>query len=269
LYRCFYINLPIGAVAVICMALVQVPDAKGSQGPDNSAATWSAKAKDLLHNLDLTGFVLFAGFAVMVVLALRWGDTQYSWDSATIIGLFVGGGIALLVFAAQEYRVGDRAMFPWSVVKQTVVWSSGWTMFFFFGSQMLGNYYLPIYFQTVRGASPAMSGVYIIPSILGTMLMALISGVLVSRWGYYLPWMMVSAVLASIGNGLISTLGLHTSTVAWVFFQIIAGFGRGCGIQMVSAKRTTIRGNVTLTAIRLSLQFKPIFRPQRCPLARH
>jgi Na+/melibiose symporter-like transporter len=183
--------------------------------------------------LDLTGFVFFAGFAIMVVLALQWGGTNYPWSSATIIGLFVGGGCALIVFAAREYCTGDRAMIPFSVVRQTVVWSSCLTMFFFFGSQMLVNYYLPIYFQTVRGASPAMSGVYILPIILGLMLMALTSGVLVSRWGYYLPWMIASAVLAGVGTGLLSTLKPHTSAVAWVFYQLIAGIGRGCGMQMV------------------------------------
>lgn len=231
---CFYINLPVGAVATLCMALVQVPDRKGAQVAGNSTSSWSSRTKELLHSLDLTGFVLFAGFAIMVTLALQWGGTEYAWSSGTIIGLFVGGGLALLVFAAQEYRIGERAMFPYSVIKQLVVQSSGVTMFFYFGSQMLGNYYLPIYFQTVRDASPAMSGVYILPTIFGTMLTGLTSGVLISRWGYYLPWMIISGVVASVGSGLISMLGLHSPTVEWVFFQIIAGLGRGCGMQMVS-----------------------------------
>jgi len=79
-----------------------------------------------------------------------------------------------------------------------------------------------------------MSGVYTLPSIFGTMLMSVGSGVLVGRWGYYLPWMMLSAVLAGIGSGLLSTMGPHTSTVRWVWYQIIVGLGRGCGMQMVS-----------------------------------
>jgi MFS family permease len=233
---CFYINLPIGAVATFCIAMVQIPDGKKKRGDGNGASIYTLKesSKELLHELDLKGFLLFAGFSLMVVLALQWGGTNYSWSSATIIGLFVGCGCALLVFAVQEYRIGDRAMFPWSIVRRTAVWSSGITMFFFFGSQMIGNYYLPIYFQTVRNASPAMSGVYILPSILSSMLMAVASGALVSRWGYYLPWMMVSAVLAGIGNGLLSTVDLHTHPVKWIWYQVIMGLGRGCGLQMVS-----------------------------------
>jgi hypothetical protein len=184
-------------------------------------------------DMDLKGFTIFAGFSIMIVLVLQWGGSKYAWSSPTIIGLFVGSGCALILFIVQEYHIGDRAMFPWSVVKQTVVWSSGITMFFFFGSQMIGNYYLPIYFQTVRDATPAMSGVYILPGIFGTILMAVVSGALVSRWGYYLPWMIVSAMLAAVGNGLLATLNLHTPTVEWVWYQIIMGLGRGCGMQMV------------------------------------
>jgi MFS family permease len=230
---CFYINLPVGAVAAVCISLQQIPDGKKKRGESNESST--SKFKELVHDMDLKGFVLFAGFSIMIVLALQWGGAKYAWSSATIIGLLVGSGCSLIIFGIQEYRIGDRAMFPWSVVKQTVVWSSSITMFFFFGSQMIGNYYLPIYFQTVRDASPAMSGVYILPSILGTMLMAGVSGALVSRWGYYLPWMIVSGVLAGIGNGLLSTLNLHTATVKWVWYQIIMGLGRGCGFQMVGS----------------------------------
>jgi MFS family permease len=231
---CFYINLPIGAVATLCMVFVQVPDRKKAQAPGSGGSDAKSKIKSLIHDLDLKGFVLFAGFAVMVALALQWGGIKYSWTSGTIIGLFVGGGLSLAVFAAQEYRIGDRAMIPWSVVKQTVVWSSSATMFFYFGSQMLGNYYLPIYFQTVRNASPAMSGVYLLPTIFGTMLMSLLSGVLVSRWGYYMPWTIASAILAGVGNGLLSTLQPNTSTVKWIWYQIITGLGRGSGMAMVS-----------------------------------
>ena len=107
------------------------------------------------------------------------------------------------------------------------------TIFLFFGSQMIGNYYLPIYFQTVRDKSPAISGVYILPSIAGMMFMGVLSGFAVSKWGYYLPWQILSGVLAGIGNGLLSMMDPHTPAVEWAWFQIITGFGRGAGMQMV------------------------------------
>ena len=232
---CFYINLPVGALAFVCLAFIKITDQK--HVPELAKnGTRMDKFKELIHSLDLKGFTLFAGFSIMVVLALVWGGVDYARNSATIIGLLVGGGCTLVVFCWQEYRIGDRAMFPWSVVKQTAVWCSSISMFLFFGSQMVGNYYLPIYFQTVRNASPAMSGVYTLPSIFGTMLTAVISGALISRWGYYLPSMIASGILAGIGNGLLSMMNEHTPSVEWAWFQLIVGFGRGCGMQMVRPK---------------------------------
>jgi MFS family permease len=230
---CFYINLPVGAVSFVCLAFIQIPDHKITPQAKDGAEPMS-KWKEVIHSLDLKGFVLFSGFSIMVVLALVWGGVDYEWSSPTIIGLLVGGVVVFAIFCWQEYRIGDRAMFPWSVIKQMHVWASGISMFLFFGSQMVGNYYLPIYFQTVRNASPAMSGVYILPSIFGTMITAISTGAAVSKLGYYTPWMIVSGVLAGIGNGLLSMMDVHTPTVEWVFFQIITGLGRGCGMQMVS-----------------------------------
>jgi len=66
---CFYINLPVGAVATVCIIMVRIPDS--STKKDGSDGTWMGRVKDLLHLLDLTGFVLFAGFSIMVVLALQ------------------------------------------------------------------------------------------------------------------------------------------------------------------------------------------------------
>ena len=56
----------------------------------------------------------------------------------------------------------------------------------------------------------------------------------VGKLGYYLPWTVISGVLTSIGTGLISTFTPTTSTGKWIGYQILAGSGRGCGMQMVS-----------------------------------
>ena len=84
----------------------------------------------------------------------------------------------LVVFAAWEYRVGDGAMIPFFMVRQRIVWSSCVTMACFFGSLFTITYYMPIYFQAVKGVTPGLSGVYLLPSILSMMLMAVTSGIL-------------------------------------------------------------------------------------------
>lgn len=114
----------------------------------------------------------------MFLMALQWGGTEYPWNSATIIGLFCGAGGTLVVFTACEYRAGDGAMIPFSMIRNRVVWSSCLVIGFFFGPLLVFTYYLPIYFQAVKGVSPALSGVYILPGVLSQILMEIVSGVL-------------------------------------------------------------------------------------------
>jgi hypothetical protein len=114
----------------------------------------------------------------MLLLALQWGGTKYAWTGATILGLFCGSAAMCVVFAFWEYRRGDTAMVPWSMIKQRIVWASCFLMLFLFGSQLIISYYLAIYFQAVKGVSPTASGVNFLPSVISQMIFAVISGVL-------------------------------------------------------------------------------------------
>ncbi|KAE8445747.1 hypothetical protein EG329_012926 [Mollisiaceae sp. DMI_Dod_QoI] len=230
---CFYINLPIGGLAALFLLLINIPDRV-----DRSANR--PPLRKILGQLDTVGFVLFAPFAIMLLLALQWGGINYAWNSATIIGLFCGAAGMLLVFGAWEYRVGEGAMIPLYMVRQRIIWSSCLVMGCFFGSLLSLTYYLPIYFQAVKGASPGLSGVYLLPSILSMMIMAILSGVLVGKLGYYLPWIVVSGAIQCIGVGLMSTFKVDTSSAKWIGYQVIGGFGRGLGLQMACLKPTSI-----------------------------
>ena len=181
----------------------------------------------------MTGFLLFAPAVVQLLLAVEWGGVDYAWDSATIIGLFCGAAGTFALFAYWEWRVKDKAMLPISMMRQRVVYCSCLCIFFLFANLLTTTYYLPIYFQTVRNATPTLSGVYLLPTIVPMMIAAISSGALVSRIGYYIPFVEVSAALAAIGSGLLSTLHTNTSTGKWIGYQIIGGFGRGLAMQMV------------------------------------
>ena len=132
----------------------------------------------VLKKLDLVGFALFAPAAIQCLLALEWGGTKYAWGSSKIIGLFCGAFGTFVVFCVWDWYKGEEAMIPLSAARVRIVWSSCLVMFFFFGALMLTVYYLPIYFQAVKGVSPITSGVWLLPTILPQMLMATISGIL-------------------------------------------------------------------------------------------
>ncbi|KAG9564592.1 putative MFS transporter, partial [Aureobasidium melanogenum] len=223
---CFYINLPVGAIVAVALCFAPVP-----AGPEKTESK-KFNIGAFLRGLDLIGFALFAPAIIQILLALEWGGTKFPWNSSTVIGLFCGGAATTLVFLAWEYFKGDDAMIPFSMVRRRIFWSSCLTVFFTFASMLILNYFLPIYYQAVRGASPTMSGVDLLPSIISQMIFAIISGVLVRKVGYFLPFSIACGVLTAISSGLLSTLGPHTSVGKWIGYQILGGVGRGCGIQM-------------------------------------
>ena len=149
------------------------------QIPDRTVKTDGlSKIQIIRKKLDMIGFALFSPAAVQFLLALEWGGTRYAWNSARIIGLFCGSAGTLCVFLAWEYRKGDSAMIPFSMVRRRTVWCSCLVMSLFMASMITTSYYIPIYFQAVRNKSPTMSGVYILPAILSQVIFATISGVL-------------------------------------------------------------------------------------------
>ncbi|KAL2013195.1 hypothetical protein VTN00DRAFT_720 [Thermoascus crustaceus] len=181
--------------------------------------------------LNLIGFILFAPAAIQFFLALDYGGNQYAWNSATVIGLFCGAGGTFIVFLVWEYFKGDEAMIPFSMVRIKAVWSACLVQLFFFGMLQLASYYLPIHFQAAKGATPMLSGVYLLPSIISMLLGAVGSGAAVGKPGYYLPWSLGSSILSAIGNGFLSTLSPSTTTGKWIGYQILLSVGRGIGMQ--------------------------------------
>ncbi|KAK6212363.1 hypothetical protein LQW54_005316 [Pestalotiopsis sp. IQ-011] len=222
----FYINLPIGGALGVILMFLTIPDLTIKE-PFSLALV-----RKTIPELDLVGFGLFAPAAIMFLLALQWGGNAYSWNSSVVIGLFVGAGITAIIFAFWERRRGDRAMIPGPVVSHRVVWISGINGMALMGIILTAAQYMPLYFQGVRGEAPAMSGVDMLPSILSQLFGVIISGGLVQRIGYYLPFSVGSGMVSAIGNGLVSTYRPWTATAYWAGIQVLLGLGRGIGMQM-------------------------------------
>ncbi|KAI8961510.1 putative MFS multidrug transporter [Daldinia sp. FL1419] len=222
---CFYINLPLGGLAGLFLALMHVPDQ--TVKPQVSFKL----LREVIPQLDLVGFAIFAPAAVMFLLALQFGSSEYPWNSSTVIGLFVGAGVTFPIFLWWEHRQGDKAMLPFSMVGRRIVWVSA-----IYGSALMTTIFVaaqffPIYFQSVKGVGPTMSGVNMLPSILSSVVFILVSGALVGKLGYYLPWASFAGAASAIAAGMISMWGPDTSTAFWVGTQILYG-ARGCGIQI-------------------------------------
>ncbi|KAI6883300.1 MFS transporter [Hortaea werneckii] len=222
---CFYINLPIGAVTVAFIALFYHP-------------TKTARAKALaggwrknLEQFDVFGTIIFLPMIVCLLLALQWGGSKYPWSSGRVIALLVVFGVLLLIFLAIQFWKQDNATVPPRVFKQRSVAAAAW-----FGASLgaaffLFVYYLPIWFQAIKGTSAVGSGIRNIPMILSLVVVSMVCGATVTVVGYYTPFVILSTVLMAIGAGLLSTLETDTGSGKWIGYQIIFGAGVGFGMQ--------------------------------------
>lgn len=167
---CFLINLPAGTVTVITLILFFHP-------PQQSPAARTETVLQKLQQLDLIGCALFVPAIVMVLLALQWGGNKYPWNSATIIGLFVGFAATLGLFITWELRA-DQAMIPLPLLRRRSIIVSIIFAFLFMGAFVVPVYYLPEWFQIVKGASSIRSGIMLLPSVSTQIFGSIISGVL-------------------------------------------------------------------------------------------
>ncbi|KAL6248731.1 hypothetical protein RBB50_003793 [Rhinocladiella similis] len=241
---CFYLNLPIGGVVLAVMACIQLPAYK------NRKASWTFR--DVVRDFDITGFIIFAPACVMLLLALEWGGATYPWSSAKIIGLFVGSAGTFIAFFIWEYIHGENAMIPLPLMTMRVVYSSMLATFFQFGGLLIFSYYLPLWFQVIKHASPTLSAVYILPTFLSQIVSAILTGILVSRIGYVAPSTFVGSCLAALSSGLMSSFKLSTGTGPWIGYQIINGVGRGMAIsQPIQAAQSVVKPDMvpTITAL--------------------
>jgi hypothetical protein len=136
--------------------------------------------KALWRKLDLIGEAIFAPSIIMLLLALQWGGNKLPWNSATIIGLLVGAVAVFVLFLCWEkFGAGeDNAMLPLAMITHRIVFACFLVGSFVFISIILASFFLPVYFQSVKAATPFQSGLYLLPSMIGQIIFAVLTGLL-------------------------------------------------------------------------------------------
>jgi EmrB/QacA subfamily drug resistance transporter len=211
----FYINLPIGVLALLVIALA-LP----------------ASAVTQAHRIDYAGTVLLAASATSVVLLTSWGGTTYPWLSPEIFGL----GAAAVILAVGWWLSSGRAAEP--VLPRRLfrnpVFSVSAGISFGAGFALFGaTAFLPLYLQVVRGVTPTISGVYLLPMVLGLLVTSIASGQLISRYGRYKVFPIVGTAAMTLALYLLSTLTETTTSVIMDVYFAVLGFGLGLILQVL------------------------------------
>ena len=206
---CFWVNLPVGAVAVAAIYL-EFPNMK----PSGSA-----------RRLDWTGFATLIGCVVPLLLALTWA-TQYGWSSARVEWLLASSVVMLCAFLYGESRAPEPII-PLSLFRDPVI-SICSACVFVLGMGMFGVIiYLPLFMQGVLGVSPTQSGNLLTPLMMGAVVGSIASGQTVSRTGKYKSVALVGSVLVAVGMILFARMDEATARTYVVYGMIVAGLGMG------------------------------------------
>lgn len=221
---CFYINLPIGGVsAVIIFIFFQTPA---------NAVPIKAPLMEKIRQMDPAGTLLIMAAVVCYILALQWGGITKEWSSADVIGTLVGFIVLSIVFVVLQYFNGERAIIPPRLVKERTNYIGMMFVFLLGGSFFVLLYYLPIYFQVVSGVSAQDSGIRNLAMIIAVTLGTIVSGGYITAQGHFVPLMIGSGAVATVGAGLIYTLDIHSPSSKWIGYQVLAGLGLGVGFQI-------------------------------------
>ena len=93
-------------------------------------------------------------------------------------------------------------------------------------------YYLPFYFQAVKGTSAEGSGIRTIPYLASIIISSIIAGASITILGYYKPFMIFGSAIFAVGAGVLYTLKVNSSAGQWIGYQLLSGFGAGAGVQI-------------------------------------
>jgi EmrB/QacA subfamily drug resistance transporter len=212
----FYINIPIGAVALGVTA-VALPG-----------------ALERVHRvIDYLGTALIALAATSLVLFTSLGGTSYPWTSPFIIGLAVAGVVFSILFLLAERRAAEPII-PLPLFANRV-FAAASAIGFVVGFAMFGALtFLPLFFQDVKGISAIQSGVRLFPLMGGLLVASIGSGLLVSRWGRYKVFPVVGTALMTIGLFLMSRIGVATGAWTMAAYMVVFGLGLGLILQVLT-----------------------------------
>lgn len=182
--------------------------------------------------MDPIGILLVLAALVCFTRAVEVAGIRQPWASGEVIGLLVGSGVAVVAFVISQYLQGDHALLVSRLVRQRGVYMSMGFGFFHEGAFCLLLYYVPIYFQVVAGITPSEAGFRNLPMLISCGIGSALTGFLVSRFGYYTPFMVWASGGGCVGAGLVYTLDETSPPAKWIGYQVLAGLAFGSGLPL-------------------------------------
>lgn len=236
----FYVNLPLGLVALVWLWLkLQVP------------------AERIEAKIDWAGIALLTLSITTIVLAATWAGSTYAWGSWQVLSLGAAAIVSLTLFVLVEKRVSEPLL-PLSVFTGHRNYPLAMVMILAAGVVMFGaGLYLPLFQQTVQGASATNSGLLMLPMMIPVVIVSAIAGKVMSATGKYKIFPVVGTLFLVAGLGLLATMDAHTSFLLTSLYMVLLGIGLGFTMQMAG---TIAQNSVSLRDMGAAMSSVSLFR---------
>jgi EmrB/QacA subfamily drug resistance transporter len=212
----FYVNLPLGIVALIVT---------------NRVLRLPVRKREV--KIDWLGALLLVAGVSCILLATQLGGENYPWGSWQIIGLFALGALIIAGFVFRE-AVAPEPILPLALFR-IQIFSVSNIIAFVSGIAMFGALaFLPQYLQLVHGVSATVSGLLLLPLLVGLLAMSISSGLYISRTGKYRWFPLAGTIGVTIGLVLLTRLGAHTSLLVVSLDILVFGLGLGLFMQVLT-----------------------------------
>jgi MFS family permease len=210
---CFWINLPVCGISFVLVLLfldVHNPRTKLREG---------------VMAVDWFGTISILGVTLLMLLGLDFGGAIFPWNSANVICEIVFGAIVIAFFIFSEKRLAKYPLMPLNMFKN---WANNAVFLVAFAHSMVSigiEYYLPLYFQSVKQASPLRSGVLVVPLMVTEAIVDVVVGILIHQTGRYKEIIWAGATLMTLGTGLYISFQTDTSIAKIIGIEIIGDVG--------------------------------------------
>ncbi|KAJ6468281.1 Mfs1.2 [Mycena sanguinolenta] len=211
----FYLNLPVCGVALaLTLAFLSLPTPPGT-------------LKEKLQRMDWIGNGIIISSTSAASIGLTWGGVQYPWSSPRVLVPVILGLCGIVAFFVYEARASTHPLVPYSLLSNRTS-LSGYVQTFLNQLVVLAvAYYLPVYYQACKGATPLKSGIYMLALSLALGPSVVFAGISVSKFKRYRPQLWFGWGLFALGMGVCITLGSNTALSHGIGIPVIFGVAAG------------------------------------------
>ena len=226
----FWINIPIigtGSIAIVFfLKLNKLP-----------GEMWTK-----VKRVDWLGATIFTASTVAFMVPMTWGGIMYSWSSWHTLAPLLIGVAGIFAFGFYEHKLCSRAfdyegnVLEGNNVEPLIRFSifSNATMIITYMETVVHGivlwsllYFLPLYYEAVKGYTPIISGVAVLPETSFVAPMSVAVGIICARTGRYRWAIWIGWVLTTLGSGLLILLEPSTTIPKWVFLNVTVSIGTG------------------------------------------